>query len=53
MLGVGRRASREDIIDAHRRLLTRIHPDKGGTGEQVLAATAARDLLLSRLPGGH
>ncbi len=50
LLGLGKRARRQDIIDAHRRLLSRVHPDKGGTGEQVLQANAARDLLLSRLP---
>lgn len=53
LLGVGPRAGREDIIDAHRRLLTRVHPDKGGTGEEVVAANAARDLLLSRLAERH
>jgi DnaJ family protein C protein 19 len=49
LLGLGKTARREEIIDAHRRLLTRVHPDKGGTGEQVLEANAARDLLLARL----
>lgn len=53
LLGVGPQAGREDIIEAHRRLLTIVHPDKGGTGEQVHEANAARDLLLSRLPGGQ
>lgn len=49
LLGLGRNAGRQDIIDAHRRLVSRVHPDKGGTGEQVVEANAARDLLLSRL----
>jgi hypothetical protein len=49
LLGLGKTARREDIIDAHRRLVARVHPDKGGTGEQVLEANAARDLLLARL----
>jgi hypothetical protein len=40
---------REDIIDAHRKLLSRVHPDKGGTNEAVYEANAARDLLLERL----
>ena len=38
-----------DIIDAHRRLITRVHPDKGGTSEQVHDANAARDLLLAQI----
>ncbi len=49
LLGVERTASREAIIDAHRRLITRVHPDRGGTNEQVHAANAARDLLLDRI----
>ena len=50
LLGVGDTASREDIIDAHRRLVTQVHPDKGGTSELVHEANSARDLLLSELP---
>lgn len=49
LLGVERTASREAILDAHRRLIGRVHPDRGGTNEQVHAANAARDLLLDRL----
>lgn len=49
LLGVGRDASRDEIAEAHRRLLARVHPDRGGTNEQVHAATRARDLLLARL----
>ncbi len=49
LLGVERTASREAILDAHRRLIARVHPDRGGTNEQVHAANAARDLLLDRI----
>ena len=49
LLGVREGASRETIIDAHRRLLAQVHPDKGGTNEQVHEANAARDLLLGEL----
>ena len=49
LLGVERTASHEAIIDAHRRLIARVHPDRGGTNEQVHAANAARDLLLDRI----
>ena len=38
-----------EIIDAHRRLIAMVHPDKGGTNEQVHEANAARDLLLAAL----
>jgi len=49
LLGVDRSASRADIAEAHRRLLAKVHPDRGGSNEAVHAATAARDLLLVRL----
>lgn len=49
LLGVSPRANRGDIIEAHKRLVTMVHPDRGGTSEQVHEANAARDLLLGRL----
>lgn len=49
LLGVREGACREDIIDAHRRLVARVHPDRGGTNELVHEANAARDLLLGAL----
>jgi hypothetical protein len=48
LLGVDAGASREAIIDAHRRLILVVHPDRGGTADLVHEANAARDLLLSR-----
>ena len=50
LLGVARLASRPEIIEAHRRLITQVHPDRGGSAELVHEANAARDLLLARLP---
>jgi len=49
LLGVGRGASHAEIIEAHRRLVAMVHPDRGGTNEQVHEANAARDLLLASL----
>ena len=49
LLGVSAQASRTEIIEAHKRLVALVHPDRGGTGEQVHEANAARDLLLARL----
>jgi len=49
LLGLSPEAGREAIIDAHRRLLTHVHPDRGGTNDAVYEANAARDLLLERL----
>lgn len=43
-------ASRQDILDAHKRLIAVVHPDRGGTSDQVHQANAARDLLLDHIP---
>ena len=50
LLGVSENAGHADIVEAHRRLLAMVHPDRGGTNEQVHEANAARDLLLGALP---
>ena len=50
LLGVRAGADRAEIIEAHRRLLAMVHPDRGGTNEQVHEAQAARDVLLDELP---
>ena len=50
LLRVEERASREEILAAHKRLVAMVHPDKGGTNAQVHEANDARDLLLDELP---
>jgi hypothetical protein len=50
LLGVAADATRQDILEAHRRLVVIVHPDKGGTDAQVHEANTARDLLLDALP---
>jgi DnaJ homolog subfamily C member 19 len=50
LLGVEAKASREEIITAHRQLVAIIHPDRGGSDEAMKEANAARDLLLTKLP---
>ncbi|MDP9056132.1 MAG: molecular chaperone DnaJ [Pseudomonadota bacterium] len=49
LLGVNVGASRADIIEAHKRLLVQVHPDRGGSEALVYEANAARDLLLARM----
>lgn len=49
LLGIRDGAGREAIIEAHRKLIAQVHPDRGGTNEQVHEANAARDLLLGEL----
>ena len=50
LLGVEPRASRNEIITAHKRLVALVHPDRGGTNRQVHEANDARDLLLADMP---
>jgi DnaJ homolog subfamily C member 19 len=52
LLGVRGEASRQEIVEAHKRLLAMVHPDRGGTNGQVHEANAARDLLIGELPDG-
>lgn len=49
LLGISATAGHEEVIEAHRRLITQVHPDRGGSSEAVHEANAARDLLLARL----
>jgi DnaJ homolog subfamily C member 19 len=49
LLDVNRNATRDEIAEAHRRLLVRVHPDHGGSNEAVHQANAARDLLIARI----
>ena len=52
LLGVGANADHTEIMEAHRRLIAMVHPDRGGSNDQVHEANAARDLLLDELPDG-
>ena len=49
LLGLSRNPGRDQVIEAHRRLVAQVHPDKGGTAELVHEANAARDLLLDEI----
>lgn len=49
LLGIGPQAGYDEVIEAHRRLIQKVHPDRGGSNEAVHEANAARDLLLARL----
>ncbi len=46
VLGLAHGASPEDIRDAHRRLMLRVHPDHGGSTWLAAKLNQARDLLL-------
>ncbi len=51
VLGVGPDASADEIRAAHRRLVTKVHPDQGGSAELAGKVNAARDILLGELAG--
>lgn len=46
ILGLRPEASRQQIIDAHRRLMQKIHPDRGGSAYLAAQLNKARDILL-------
>lgn len=49
LLGVGDGATIEEVREAHRRLIAKVHPDAGGSAELATRVNAARDALLSEL----
>jgi len=50
LLGLAPGADRAAVVEAHRRLIARNHPDVGGTEALARSINAARDCLLGRLP---
>ena len=49
VLGLDPGADADSIRAAHRRLVTRVHPDQGGSAELAGRVNAARDILLAEL----
>jgi len=49
ILGLNNQARREDVINAHKKLIQKLHPDRGGSNYLATQVNQARDLLLDRL----
>jgi hypothetical protein len=45
ILGLNNDATKEDVIQAHRRMMQRVHPDRGGSTYLATKINAAKDLL--------
>ena len=48
ILGLAPGADEDAIRAAHRRLVTNVHPDRGGSAELARRVNWARDVLLTR-----
>lgn len=51
VLGLKSGADAEEVRVAHRRLISQLHPDKGGTDYLAAKINEARDCLLQKLDG--
>ena len=49
ILGIDPQAGADDIIAAHKRLISKMHPDAGGSAEIASQINNARDILLRKI----
>lgn len=48
VLGIAQSANREEISQAHRRLMKKYHPDRGGSAAMAARVNEAKDVLMRR-----
>ena len=53
ILGLQPGATAQEIRQAHRTMMKRVHPDFGGSAALAVRVNAAKDLALRHLDGGH
>ncbi len=46
LLGLDPSAGSDAVLDAHRRLIAKVHPDAGGSAELAARINEARDIML-------
>ncbi|MBT8145251.1 MAG: DnaJ domain-containing protein, partial [Gammaproteobacteria bacterium] len=49
ILGLSEDADKDEVVKAHRKLMQRMHPDRGGTEYLAKKINAARDYLVEHL----
>jgi preprotein translocase subunit Sec63 len=49
ILQISAQAGAEEVREAHRRLIAKVHPDAGGSADLARRVNAARDTLLNEL----